>query len=666
MDEVSENGGAPRTVVSPNGDPHALGAQDAETVASSPDYERQISILFSFLSNLYGPDKLVLKAGKLDALKLMRSKDPGDRLLALQRLVFEDPTLSDLPDSESYAEILNVLEEEIADVVAMRTVEESLDRKIAHKMQERHLDYLRELRREALKEEDGPENSTTLKRLAELEVLEERRLDASALAVMRPSRLAEVVGQESAIQSLMTKLGTPYPQHVLLYGPPGVGKTTVARLVLEEVKSYASTPFANEAPFVEVDATTVRWDPREITNPLLGSVHDPIYQGSRRDLAEEGIPEPKLGLVTRAHGGVLFIDEIGELDPILQNKLLKVLEDKRIVFESSYFDEDDPRVPQYIRRLFTQGAPADFILIGATTRAPEDITPAIRSRCAEVFFEPLSPAQIREIVKNAASRLNVTLRPDVAELISQYTTEGRKAVCVLADAYGHSFLRKDTPRRKRIVVTREDVFSVIRADRLTRAIPVRAGTGTEVGCVFGLGVLGFVGSCLEIEAAAYPARQPGKGTLRFNEAAGQMAKDSVFNSASVIRRLLDKDLSDYDVHVNVIGGGRIDGPSAGLAVVVALVSALEGLPVPQDLAMTGEVSIQAKVKPVGGVAEKLHGAVQAGMRAVLIPSENMEEVRSKVEGLQVVPVRSVVQAFEFVWPQRVWAEPVGARQEGAP
>ncbi len=93
-----------------------------------------------------------------------------------------------------------------------------------------------------------------------------------------------------------------------------------------------SSPFFSYSTFVEVDGTTLRWDPREITNPLLGSVHDPIYQGARRDLAETGIPEPKLGLVTEAHGGgVLFIDEIGEMDPLLQNKLLKVWKIKEFI-----------------------------------------------------------------------------------------------------------------------------------------------------------------------------------------------------------------------------------------------------------------------------------------------------------------------------------------------
>lgn len=615
--------------------------------------EKRVNTLFGFLSNLHGPDKLVLKAGKLHALQLMSSEVLEERVLALQRLVFEDPTLTDRPEPDEFAMILDHIEEEIADLVAMKTVEESLDQKIAHKMQERHRDYLRELRREALKEEDGPENSTTLKRLTELEDLEQKSLNNSVLSLLRPRQLDEVVGQEHAIHSLKAKMGTPFPQHVLLYGPPGVGKTTVARLVLEEVRNYPHTPYGTDAPFVEVDATTIRWDPREITNPLLGSVHDPIYQGSRRDLAEEGIPEPKLGLVTKAHGGVLFIDEIGELDPILQNKLLKVLEDKRIVFESSYFDEDDPRVPQYIRKLFTEGAPADFILIGATTRDPEELTPALRSRCAEVFFNPLSPEQIRQIAHSAAQRLGVKLSAEVAEMISRYTIEGRKAVQLVADAYGHAYLRKPPNGRGRVSLSREDIQTVVRTNRLSRNSQVQASEKAEVGCVFGLGVSGFLGSCLEFEAAAYPAREKGKGVLRFNEAAGQMARDSVFNAASVIRRVLQKDLYDYDVHVNVIGGGKVDGPSAGLAVVVALTSALEQLPVPQNLAMTGEVTIQGKVRAVGGVSEKIRGAALAGVRRVFVPRDNYPEVdRELLETMDVVPVSTVTDALEKIWPER--------------
>ena len=97
---------------------------------------------------------------------------------------------------------------------------------------------------------------------------------------MRPKALEEVVGQESAISSLLAKLSSPFPQHILLYGPPGVGKTTVAWLALKYAQAKSYTPFGEDAPFIEVDGTTLRWDPREVTNPLLGSVHDPIYQGA--------------------------------------------------------------------------------------------------------------------------------------------------------------------------------------------------------------------------------------------------------------------------------------------------------------------------------------------------------------------------------------------------
>jgi ATP-dependent Lon protease len=339
----------------------------------------------------------------------------------------------------------------------------------------------------------------------------------------------------------------------------------------------------------------------------------------------------------------------------LQNKLLKVLEDKRILFESSYFDDDNPRVPEYIRRLFTEGAPADFILVGATTRDPEDITPAIRSRCAEVFFKPLSPVQTEAIVKQAARRLGVTLRPDVAALISRYTSEGRKAVRILADSYGRAHLRKsrasgeDQDHSKRIVITAADVRAVLRSGREKAPHPTRAGAQSEIGAVLGLGVKGFQGAPIEVEAAVFLCAEPGKGTHHFNRAAGEMAHDSFFNATSVIRRVCGDNLGDYDVHVNVVGGGKVDGPSAGLAVVTAIVSSLKGKPIPGDIAMTGEISLHGKVKPVGGVVEKIYGAQQADIRQVFIPVANAPEVEDLFPDIEVVPVARIEDAFEKLW-----------------
>ena len=109
-----------------------------------------------------------------------------------------------------------------------------------------------------------------------------------------------------------------------------------------------------------------------------------------------------------------------------------------------------------------------------------------------------------------------------------------------------------------------------------------------------------------------------------------MARDSVFNASSNVRSLIGIDPLDYDLHVNVVGGGNIDGPSAGLAIFLALYSALTRTRLPQDVAMTGELSISGKVRPVGGIIEKVYAARQAGMRLVLIPKENEREVGARL------------------------------------
>jgi len=612
---------------------------------------RKAAALAGVLTSLYGQERLGKRAERVGARAMLTSPQLGRRVLALQRLVFDDPNLNTVPREAEIPAVLEDLQERIADLMARKSIEDEIERRVQDRMKERQDEYLRAIRIQVMQDTLGPETESTRRKLAELERLDEVRLARTALEALRPRKLSQVVGQERAIRSLLAKLAVPIPQHVILYGPPGVGKTTVARLVLEEAKRLPRSPFGKEAPFIEVDASTLRWDSREATNPLLGSVHDPIYQGSRREFAERGIPEPKLGLVTRSHGGVLFIDEIGELDAVLQAKLLKVLEDKRVFFESSYYDGANPQLPAYVKRLFEEGAPADFLLIGATTKEPEEISPTLRSRCAEVFFDPLSQDDIQKIVRQAARRLSVELESGVPQTISEYTVEGRKAVNLLADAYGVALYRRHGRGHPRI--TRRDLLEVVRSGRLAATTPTRASDVPEVGKVFALGVTQYVGSLIEIEATAFPVGKRQRGTIRFNETAGTMAKDSVFNAASVIRKVAGIDVGTYDIHVNVIGGGLIDGPSAGLAVVLAMLSAIQKEPVRQDVAVTGEVSIQGKVKQVGGIPEKLYGARQAGMRKVILPEENRNDVPSGARGIEIVAVSTVDQALAHVFgPKR--------------
>ena len=670
------------------------------TLSAEARIDTEIAAIFRMLADTMGTERLVIQAGKMNAMALMRSDDRRERVLALMRILEEDPLLSPPPSEAELPEIIARMTEQVAGILARRDLEDRIERKVNEKLEKDHEEYVEDIRRQVISEENpGAESPHDKKKREELEALENIHLTQSVMELLRPQNFDEIVGQERAVRSLMAKLSSPYPQHLLLYGPPGVGKTTAARLVLEAAKRRAVSPFGEDAPFVETDGTTLRWDPRDMTNPLLGSVHDPIYQGAQKSLADSGVPEPKPGLVTDAHGGILFIDEIGEMDEMLQNKLLKVLEDKRAYFESAYYDPDDKRVPPYIRKLFEEGAPADFVLIGATTREPDHVNPALRSRCAEIYFEPLTPAHILTIVENAAERLNVTLAPGAAELISAYTIEGRKAINILADAYSLALNRFEEEEIKRIVsretisenaadddmgteteflgevphrdhvqnvsretktppleVTRADIYEVAQVSRLHQFGRKKASDTPAVGRVFGLGVAGFLGSIIEIEAVSFPAAEKGKGTVRFNETAGSMAKDSVFNAASVMRQLTGRDIHDYDIHVNVIGGGNIDGPSAGTAILAAIVSAVTGSAIRQDTAVTGEISLQGEIKPVGGVFEKAYGARQAGISTLIIPWENKKDLPEDHLGLTIHRLKTAEEAFNLLFADEKWKQ----------
>ena len=258
---------------------------------------------------------------------------------------------------------------------------------------------------------------------------------------VRPKSFSDIVGQEDGIKALKAALCGPNPQHVIIYGPPGVGKTAAARLVLEEAKKNPLSPFKPNAVFVELDATTARFDERGIADPLIGSVHDPIYQGAGA-MGQAGIPQPKQGAVTHAHGGILFIDEIGELHPIQMNKLLKVLEDRKVFFESAYYSEENMQIPSHIHDIFQNGLPADFRLVGATTRTPNEIPPAIRSRCLEVFFRELEQDEIALIARKAAEKVRLKVAEQGIRTLSAYARNGREAVNIMQIAAGLAISEK--------------------------------------------------------------------------------------------------------------------------------------------------------------------------------------------------------------------------------
>jgi Lon-like ATP-dependent protease len=465
---------------------------------------------------------------------------------------------------------------------------------------------------------------------------------------VRPKDLSDIIGQQEGIRALKAVLCSPNPQHVIIYGPPGIGKTCAARLVLEEARKTEGTPFAADAPFIEMDATCVRFDERAIADPLIGSVHDPIYQGAGQ-LGVSGVPQPKEGAVTRAHGGVLFLDEIGELHPVQMNKLLKVLEDRLVRFESAYYNPDDRGTPRYIHEIFKSGLPADFRLVGATTRAPEDLPQALRSRCMEVFFRPLEREELAKIASGAAKKACFYLKDDDAKLVGQYADSGRDAVNIVQMASGVA--RQDGRR----IIERRDVEWVAESGHYAPHVEPRTHRDPMPGLVNGLAVHGaHQGAVMEIEAIATP------GTGRINvtgiveeEDIGDgrghtmrrrsMARAAAENAMTCLRAR-GMDVDRYDVHVNFPGGVPVDGPSAGVAMAVAVASAIDHLPVACDVALTGELSVYGKALPVGGVTQKIDAAVKAGLKRVLIPRENFQS-RYAEKPIKVIPIDTLSDAL---------------------
>ncbi|MFZ5651438.1 MAG: ATP-dependent protease LonB [Bacillota bacterium] len=507
-----------------------------------------------------------------------------------------------------------------------------------------------------LKAQNGSKSAVERESVKEMEKLNRMRaisLSEPLAEKTRPTRFEDIIGQSEGLKSLRAALCGPNPQHVIIYGPPGVGKTAAARLVLEEAKKSSCSPFKEDAKFIEVDATTARFDERGIADPLIGSVHDPIYQGAG-PMGMAGIPQPKPGAVTKAHGGMLFIDEIGELHSIQINKLLKVLEDRKVLLESAYYSPEVSNIPSHIHDIFQNGLPADFRLVGATTRTPEEIPPAIRSRCLEIFFRPLLPDEIEIIARNAAAKISLPIEEEGLKVIKRYATNGREAVNIVQLAAGIAITGKQGE------IKAADVEWVVNSGQYSPRPEKKVPPSPQVGLVNGLAVYGpNMGTLLPLEAGAFRVgRGRGKtiitGVVEEEELGGRgrtirrksMARGSVENVLTVLRLSTDVDPRDYDIHINFPGGVPIDGPSAGVAVAAAVYSAIKGIPVDNSVAMTGELSIRGLVMPVGGIVAKVEAARQAGAKKVLIPAENNQKIFGSLEDIQVVAVDRLEEVLE--------------------
>lgn len=508
-----------------------------------------------------------------------------------------------------------------------------------------------------LRTQRGTKNAVVKESYKEKDRMKKMRrivLNEPLSSITRPKSFDEVVGQTDGIEMLRAALCGPNPQHVIIYGPPGIGKTAAARLVLEEAKRTPYSPFRESAVFIEVDATVSRFDERGIADPLIGSVHDPIYQGAG-PMGVAGIPQPKPGAVTKAHGGVLFIDEIGELHTTQMNKLLKVIEDRKVMLESAYYSPEDNNIPAHIHDLFQNGLPADFRLIGATTRSPEQLPPALRSRCLEVFFRPLEAEEVEQIAWNALQKIDYSMDGEAMAELTKYASNGREAVNMVQLAAGITRIEG------RNLISRKTMDRVIQNGQYTPRLENRYRKSPSVGVVNGLAVFGpNVGLVIEVETVALRVeRSAGRfsvaGIVDEEEVGGQnktmrrksMARSAVENVLASMRWSCGIDIRDYDIHINFPGAAPVDGPSAGVAMAAALYSAIKGIPVSHKLAMTGEVTARGELKPVGGIIPKIEAARKAGMNTVIIPKQNWLESFNSMD-ICVLPAETLQECLNIV------------------
>src|SRR5690606_2504121 len=241
----------------------------------------------------------------------------------------------------------------------------------------------------------------------------------------------------------------------------------------------------------------------------------------------------------------------------------------------------------------------------ATTRMPSDIPPAIRSRCVEIFFRALTPEEIALIARNAADKVGFPLAEGALDVVTRYAMNGREAVNMIQIAAG---VVQSEGRRE---IQKADVEWVVHSGQYTPRPDRKASGEPQVGCVYGLAVYGpNLGMLVEVEASAIPVGE-GRGhivvtgVMEEEEIGGaghtmrrrSQARSSLDNVLTVLRKNFGLKPRSYDIHVNFPGGAPVDGPSAGVAMVTAIYSAITGQPVSGTVAMTGEVSIRGLVRP---------------------------------------------------------------------
>lgn len=421
----------------------------------------------------------------------------------------------------------------------------------------------------------------------------------------------------------------------------------------------------NKAPFV--DATGAH------AGALLGDVrHDPFQSGGLGTPAHERV-EP--GMIHRANKGVLFIDEIATLSLKMQQSLLTAMQEKRYPITG----QSELSSGAMVR---TEPVPCDFILVAAgNLDTIEKMHPALRSRIRGYGYEvymrttmPDTPENRKKLVQFVAQEVkrDGKIPHFTKEAVEEIVREAQKR----AGRKGHLTLRlRDLGGVVRAAgdiairegynyVTREHVLKALRmAKPLEKQLAdwyienkkeyqVIKSEGGEVGRVNGLAVIGEQsGIVLPIEAVVAPAASKEEGKIIVTGKLGEIAKEAVQNVSAIIKRYKGEDISKYDIHVQFLQTYEgVEGDSASISVATAVISALEEIPIRQDVAMTGSLSVRGEVLPIGGATPKIEAAIEAGIKTVIIPKANEKDVflsKDKAEKIEIFPVETIDQVLEI-------------------
>ncbi|HHF56093.1 MAG TPA: ATP-dependent protease LonB [Thermoplasmatales archaeon] len=424
-------------------------------------------------------------------------------------------------------------------------------------------------------------------------------------------------------------------------------------------------------PFI--DATAAH------SGALLGDVrHDPFQAG--------GLETPphlrvEAGAIHRAHKGVLYIDEINTLSLPSQQHLLTAIQEKKF----SITGQSERSAGAMVK---TEPVPCDFILVCAgNLDAVTGMHPALRSRIRgygyEVYMnndmddnEENRKKLIRFVAQEVAKDGKIPHfdKKAVAEIIREAQRRaGRKGKLSLRLRELGGLVRVAGDIAKTEGAEIVTAKHVLKAKEIARSLEQQVADryierkktykyfevkGTKIGTVNGLAVMSadpslseYSGLILPIVAEVTPAGSKAEGKIIATGKLGRIAKEAVQNVAAIIKKYMGKDISDKDIHIQFIGTYEgVEGDSASISVATAVISAMERVPVRQDVAMTGSLSIHGTVLPVGGVTAKIEAAAKAGIKKVLIPKANIQDVLIEEEykdKVEVIPVSTLKEVLEY-------------------